>query len=332
MLTRSTPASRRSRAASIVRSIRIERGGSISTETTKRPSRSFGEELGRRRRLAGRRPAVGGAASTNDGRDRRGRRGRRGRAVASRPALAAGRAARVERGPHRGRCAPASCRSSRRRSRPRRPASAATIAPKYSGPARVDELALDPLGQAGVRDDRAGRGRRRRAGPNALERLEAGVRPGAAVDADHVDRRRLEGRRGRRRRRPVGQLELLAERQLGDDRQVGRSPAAPRRPRASRCRRSTNVSIMNRSTPPSSRPSICSRNAARIARLVEVEQLARRCAERADRAGDEGVAAGDVAGLAGDLRGAARLKRAASRRPGRTPRAGSGSRRTSRSR
>ena len=38
--TRSTPASRSSRAASIVRSIRMERGGSISTETTNRPAAS----------------------------------------------------------------------------------------------------------------------------------------------------------------------------------------------------------------------------------------------------------------------------------------------------
>ena len=38
MLTRSTPAAWSSRAASIVRSIRIERGGSISTEMTNRRS------------------------------------------------------------------------------------------------------------------------------------------------------------------------------------------------------------------------------------------------------------------------------------------------------
>ena len=39
--------------------------------------------------------------------------------------------------------------------------------------------------------------------------------------------------------------------------------------------------------------------------VVEVEQLARRRPERADRARDEGVATGDVAGLAGDLGGPA---------------------------
>jgi hypothetical protein len=54
-LTTSTPASRRSRAASIVRSIRMLRGGSISTETTN----AGGEELapaGRRRGVVRGRP------------------------------------------------------------------------------------------------------------------------------------------------------------------------------------------------------------------------------------------------------------------------------------
>ncbi len=37
--------------------------------------------------------------------------------------------------------------------------------------------------------------------------------------------------------------------------------------------------------------------------FVEAEQVARRRAERADRAGDEGVAPGDVARLAGDACG-----------------------------
>ena len=56
MLTRSTPAAWSSRAASIVRSMRIERGGSISTEMTKRPSRrALGSSpVGRRRLVRGR--------------------------------------------------------------------------------------------------------------------------------------------------------------------------------------------------------------------------------------------------------------------------------------
>ena len=50
-LTRSTPASRRSRAAAIVRSIRMLRGGSISTETTKRPAARSAGQARRRRRV-----------------------------------------------------------------------------------------------------------------------------------------------------------------------------------------------------------------------------------------------------------------------------------------
>ena len=42
----------------------------------------------------------------------------------------------------------------------------------------------------------------------------------AAVDADDIDGRGLEDSRRGRRRRPVGELELLAERHLGDDRVV----------------------------------------------------------------------------------------------------------------
>ena len=55
-----------------------------------------------------------------------------------------------------------------------------------------------------------------------LERLDARVRAAAAVDPDDIGAGRQQGSRGDRRRRPVGQLELLSEGQLGDDRQVGR--------------------------------------------------------------------------------------------------------------
>ncbi len=48
MLTVSTPAAWSSRAASMVRSMRTERGGSISTEMTKRPSAQRLEQAGRR--------------------------------------------------------------------------------------------------------------------------------------------------------------------------------------------------------------------------------------------------------------------------------------------
>ena len=98
MLTRSTPASRSSRAASIVRSIRIERGGSISTDTTKRPARSFASSwvgggpspspvgLPSRRSTASRVPTLGPGAGD-------------GRVAAARcrapPAAAASSAARI---------------------------------------------------------------------------------------------------------------------------------------------------------------------------------------------------------------------------------------------
>ena len=68
MLTRSTPASRRSRAASIVRSIRIERGGSISTETTNRPLAELGEELAWAAARSPRRPTASARARRRIGR------------------------------------------------------------------------------------------------------------------------------------------------------------------------------------------------------------------------------------------------------------------------
>ena len=194
MLTRSAPASRSSRAASIVRSMRTLRGGSISTEITKRPSASAYAE-------------ARAARSSSIDRGRLGRRGRgasprsrpttsvarpRARAGAPRPACRARRARRASR-----RCGRASCRSSRRRSA--RPASRSrgTIDAEVRRLGRVDELALEALRQAGVGHDRARRlavlGR-----PEPRERVEAGQRPDAAVDAD-----RVHARRGQRRdRRP----------------------------------------------------------------------------------------------------------------------------------
>ena len=62
---------------------------------------------------------------------------------------------------------------------------------------------------------------------------------------------------------------------------------------------------MNRSTPPSSSPSTCSRNAARIAASSRWSSSRVGRAERADRAGDEGFPTRDVASLPGDLGGAA---------------------------
>ena len=68
------------------------------------------------------------------------------------------------------------------------------------------------------------------------------------------------------------------------------------------CSRSENVSRTIRSAPPSSRPSICSRNAARARGLGDGRAAARRRPERPDRATDERVAPADLACLAGELR------------------------------
>ena len=68
------------------------------------------------------------------------------------------------------------------------------------------------------------------------------------------------------------------------------------------CSRSENVSSTIRSAPPSSRPSICSRNAARARGLGEDRPTPRRRPERPDRATDQRVAPTDLAGLAGELR------------------------------
>ena len=89
---------------------------------------------------------------------------------------------------------------------------------------------------------------------------------------------------------------------------MGRSAAACRASSMAIARWSSdeNVSSMNRSTPPSSRPSMASRNAPRTWARIEVDEVAGRGAERTDGPGDQDVAAGHVAGLPGDLGAAPR--------------------------
>ena len=159
-LTTSTPASRRSRAASIVRSIRMLRGGSISTETTNRPAaRSSARRVGGGA-LAGRRGvAAAPRGSAVDGRRAPAGRGAGGRRVERR------RRGRVERGAHRGdvlgrRPAAAADDPGAGREQPRR------HRPEVLGAGGVDEAALEPLRQPGVGHDRPRRARRRRAGPS----------------------------------------------------------------------------------------------------------------------------------------------------------------------
>ncbi len=325
MLTRSTPASWSSRAASIVRSIRIERGGSISTEMTNRPAASVsasgvgGGARGRRPLAPRRSPRDQGrhGAVSDGGRVERRSGARPTAAIASSAARIAAMCSGVV--PQQ----PPMMRGARREEPRHGPA-------EVVGLAGVDELALDPLRQAGVRAGSSGRSSGSPSAGHPLESLEAGERPDAAVHADRVDARRRQGRRGGLGRRAVGRCELLAERHLGDDRQVRRR-RAPRRSRAAGARRSKNVSKMSRSAPPSSSPSICSRNAARTAASGRWHELAVGRAERPDRARHPRFAAGHVARLAGQL-GPAAVERAALVGQPVARRAGSGWRRTSPSR
>ena len=159
--------------------MRIERGGSISTEITKRPSAEPGEERGGRRRLEA---AVGGRRWRRG----RGRRSRRSRSRRRRP-----------------RSSPSTSRRGRRRIAamcsgvvPQQPPTIAAPASSSRGDHRAEVRRARPRRRTGPRSAAAGRrwGSIERAGcrvPGAhrLERLEAGLRPGAAVDADDVDRR-----------------------------------------------------------------------------------------------------------------------------------------------
>ena len=235
-LTRSTPAAWRSRAASIVRSMRIERGGSISTETTNRPAA---------RRSA--RPVGGGGSSLEVALGRGGqrstgvgaRRGRRRRSAVAGPSSAVAPSVSIAT-----RIA-AMCSGVVPQQPPTIRAPWPTIRGDHlaevRGSGRVDELAGDALGQPGVRQDRAGDRLARRTGPD--QRVEAGDRSRAAVDPDDVDAGVDQGRRRGLRRRPVEEDELLAEREGRDDRQVRGGPCLgdrprgrPRAPRTSRSR------------------------------------------------------------------------------------------------
>ena len=181
-LTTSTPASRRSRAASIVRSIRMLRGGSISTETTKRRAASSSASR-----------VGGGASSAGVGRALARRGSAPGRAVGDRrrasaaiaaASVAPAAASASERGPHRGdvlgrRAAAAADDPGAGGEHPRR------HRPEVLRAGGVDEAALEPLRQPGVRHDRAGRIAVGRRGPSPPGR-RGRRRPGPAVDPDHV--------------------------------------------------------------------------------------------------------------------------------------------------
>ena len=89
------------------------------------------------------------------------------------------------------------------------------------GTGRIHEAALEPLGQAGVGHDRAeGRTAGRRAHP--LDRVDRGARTGATVDADDVHAGGDQRGPGPLGAGAIGQREVLAEGERGDDRDVGR--------------------------------------------------------------------------------------------------------------
>ena len=281
MFTVSTPAAWSRRAASIVRSMRTDRGGSISTEMKYRPSASA-----EARRVGGGASSVVAAIAV--------------RTVVLGGTVAAGGRAdighpRVDRRPHRrdvvGRRAAAAAHD-------RRPGveHVADHPAEVVGRRRVHELPLDALRQAGVGEDGLARAVHRD------ERVEAADRTGPAVHAEHVDvdsdRERARGHRG------VGAVrehDVLAEREQRHDRQVGR--------RGSRLLDGDRevVDERERLEPegvdaaleqaldglPERRPHVG---------IAEVQDLAVRRAQRPDRSGDQHVATGDVARLAGDLR------------------------------
>ena len=245
------PGSRRSRAASMVRSILMLRGGSISTEMAKRPAViSSASRVGLRRAVSvSRRPRC----------DRRPRPGRL--------EAAARDARRTARSVVRTRRTP---RASRRRDRassrsnpddPRaRGEHGGGHGTEVIGAGRVDELTLEPLRQTGVRHDRPRGLTPRPQSPS--RRARRAMRPArAAVDPDGVG-----AGRGQRR---DSHLRVLPSTRTSSSPNVneaitGRSLAARASSIASMSSsRSQKVSRTITSTPPSSRPSICSRNAAR---------------------------------------------------------------------
>ena len=174
-----------------------------------------------------------------------------------------------------------------------------TIRPQVLGARGVDELPFDPLRQTGVRQDH----RARRA--HRAERVEAALRPGPAVDPDGVDVEPSQRRGGRSRQHPVGERDLLAERQERDDRPVGGGPLRlldGDREVLDRGERLEHEQVDAALEQPVDHLPERGADAGR----VEVDQVVGRRPERSHGPGDQHVPAGDVAGLAGDLGAAPR--------------------------
>ena len=321
-LTRSTPAAWRSRAASIVRSMRIERGGSISTDTTKRPAASFSA-----------RPVGGGASSPAVGVDVADTIDARGRAAG---AVERGSGAAELRCPCRARrsppasprCAPASCRSSRRRSVP--------PGRRAAAPSRRSRR-VPPRTRTGRRCAGAGRRSGGSSGPigslagtGPHERIEAGHRAGAAVDADDVDAGTRPGPRAASS--GVVPSSSTSSSPNVSDATTGRSDAA-------RASATDDEDVLERrerldheqvDAALQEAVELLAHGGSHLGRVDPFRAVAR-ADERPDRPGDERIAAGHVPGLAGHLGGPPVQPVGLIGQPERSP-AGTGSPRTWRSR
>ena len=164
---------------------------------------------------------------------------------------------------------------------------------------RVDEPALDALGQAGVGHDRARRvavGR----GAVALQRIETRERPDAAVDADRVDA-------GRRSARPTTASGVVPSASVTSSPNVidaidgdvgGAMGLVDREQQVREVEERLEDEQVHAAL---EEPVDLLAEGGPDRRLVGMAELARRRAQRADAAADPRVAAADVARLAGDL-------------------------------
>ena len=178
-------------------------------------------------------------------------------------------------------------------------------------PCRVEELAFDPLREARVRHDRSRE--TRRAGGHALERTEARERSGPAVDSDDIDTGAREHASRLLRRRPVDRDEFLAERHLGDDRQI-RGPSRLVDPEEQRVE--VGECLEQEQVDATLEQAIeLFTQGGPDRRLVMCGELARRRTERPDRSGDEHIPAGDIARLPGHLCGPTVERMGAARQP-----------------
>ena len=262
-----------------------------------------GEELGQ----TGRRRRVAGGCRVGRGLDDRRPRPTagdllravvdvRGRGTGA-SALGIGRVERVEGRPHLGdvigrRAAAAADdpRAGRQHARRHRP--------EILGAGGVDEAPLEPLRQTGVRHDRpCGRAADRPA--HRLEGVEAGRRPRTAVDPDRVGAGPGQRFGGRPRAAAVGEDELFAECQRGDDRHI-------RRPSSLLDGEQQLPEIRERledddvgATLEQALDLLSECRAG--GRLRDVRQAPCRRAERSHGTADERIAAAHLAGLAGEL-------------------------------